>query len=73
MHYKVLKKFSLPDVLFGKQKKGVERKDKNKAREKFLEWCENQNIPYKTWEHFETQFNQGTFIKDVRFQDWLGV
>ena len=46
------------EFLFGKKRCGVARIDQTKARNQFLVWCKNENVPYTTWKKFETQYNQ---------------
>ena len=46
------------EFVFGKQKYGVSKINQTQARHQFLEWCEKEKIPYKTWKKFETQYNQ---------------
>ena len=46
------------EFLFGKAKCGVQKINQTQSRHKFLDWCEKEKIPYKTWKKFETQSNQ---------------
>ena len=60
------------DVLFGKLKDGITRKQKDKCRDDFLNWCQSKGIPYKTWGKISDNYYNWQSRCKKNQHDWIG-